>query len=341
MGKRGPFDKGEKMQNFLMQTLSGKVPEQIEGHNAGLRWQWLDEGIAEFIPLNPTPMALVLSAGIHGNETAPVEILNQLVNQLIAGKRPLRHRLLVILGNPAALRENRRYLDCDVNRLFGGRWQHYQDTPEVNRARRLEQATKTFFESGHDDDTRWHLDLHTAIRDSFHTRFGVMPLRETPWPEDFLYWLASAGLEALVFHRDPGGTYTHYSSQAFSAVSCTLELGKAQPFGGNDLSQFAAAHAALASLLSGGSLPKPGVDPIHYRVSQQITRSSSAFRLHMDRQTLNFTAFSQGALLAEDNQQRFYVQQACEYVLFPNPDVAQGQRAGLMLIKDHCHHKVK
>lgn len=327
------------MQDFLKQTLSGEPPEQSSGRNDQLSWQWLDEGILEMTPANASTQATVISAGVHGNETAPVEILNELITQLLSGEKPLLPRVLFILGNPAAMRADRRYLRCDINRMFGGRWQQYEDCPEARRAWRLEQAMENFWQAGSSDEIRWHLDLHTAIRGSYHSRFGVMPLRETPWPGDFLHWLGAAGLEALVFHRTAGGTFTHYSSRHFSAASCTLELGKALPFGANDLIQFQAARRALAGLLFGEALPEITETPRRYRVSQQITRHTDAFKLHMSEETLNFTAFPQGTLLAEEGKEQFYVQQAREYVLFPNPNVAPGQRAGLMLVEDNAHNE--
>jgi succinylglutamate desuccinylase len=323
------------MQDFLQQTLSGRVPLERHGQNAHLSWQWLDEGILSLTPHTPTSQALVLSAGIHGNETAPVEILNLLLTPLLRGEKPLAVRLLVLLGNPQALRSGKRYQQYDINRLFGGRWQQVSDVPEARRALRLEQALETFWHTCLTSETRWHLDLHTAIRGSYHTRFGVMPLNQRPWPQDFMHWLAAAGLEALVFHRSPGGTFTHFSCEHYAAASCTLELGKALPFGENDLTQFSAAQQALAALLYGETLPQVQAAPRHYRVAQQITRHGESFVLHMGSDTLNFTAFPHGTLLAEEGDTRYYVQQAREFVLFPNPNVAPGLRAGLMLVEEN------
>ncbi|MFB4359156.1 succinylglutamate desuccinylase [Pantoea sp. BS_8] len=322
------------MQDFLQQTLSGEAPRLRSGETAHLRWQWLYHGLLLMEPKAPVNQALVLSAGVHGNETAPVEILNQLITPLLRGEKPLQQRMLVVLGNPSALRAGKRYVTCDINRLFGGRWQQIDDGDEARRVLRLEQTLENFWQRGACDETRWHLDMHTALRGSYHPRFGVLPHNPRPWPDAFLHWLGAAGLEALVFHRSPGGTFTHFSCEHFGAASCTLELGQARPFGENDLSQFSAASQALAALLYGETLPEPAVRPRRYRVCQQITRLSEAFQLHMPDDTKNFTAFPQGALLAEDGETRYFVQQAREYVLFPNPHVALGLRAGLMLIEE-------
>jgi len=318
--------------DFLTETLRGTVPARQQGDNVFGRWQWRDEGIISFTPVQPTDKALIISAGVHGNETAPVEMVARVVNNIIAGELPVSWHLLIILGNPAALREQKRYLHSDMNRMFGGRWQQFSASIETQYAQRLEQVVGQFFA-----DTqfthRWHLDMHTAIRGSLYPRFGVLPFRPVEYDETFLRWLGGAGLQALVFHQQPAGTFSHFTSAAFDALSCTLELGKALPFGQNRLEDFAVTHQALCALLDGKTQPFIANVPHRYRVTQQITRRTEAFILHMSETVCNFTPFSDGTLLAEDGDTLYKVKKDREYILFPNPNVALGLRAGLMLEK--------
>ncbi|CCK06675.1 Succinylglutamate desuccinylase [Cronobacter sakazakii 696] len=92
---------------------------------------------------------------------------------------------------------------------------------------------------------------------------------------NFLAWLGDAGLQALVFHRAPGGTFTHFSCERFAALSCTLELGKALPFGQNDLSQFAPTQRALLALLDSSPAPAAMDAPRRFEVAQPVCRLRS------------------------------------------------------------------
>lgn len=149
------------MFDLLALTLAGKVPAEQQGENENLRWRWLGEGLLEITPRQDYQQAVVVSAGIHGNETAPIELLNQLAKDLLTGVRPLAVRLLVVLGNPAAMRAGQRYLHSDMNRMFGGRHRDFEHSGETARAQQLEQIIAAFFDA--EKAARFHYDLHTAI----------------------------------------------------------------------------------------------------------------------------------------------------------------------------------
>ncbi|SQC14135.1 succinylglutamate desuccinylase [Klebsiella pneumoniae] len=55
------------------------------------------EGILQLLPTAPWRQATILSAGVHGNETAPIELLLQLTHDLSQGRQPLTQALLIRL----------------------------------------------------------------------------------------------------------------------------------------------------------------------------------------------------------------------------------------------------
>ncbi|CAI0820502.1 Succinylglutamate desuccinylase [Serratia marcescens] len=318
------------MIDLLPLTLEGNEPVEWQGETSQLRWRWQGEGVLELTPRQPYRQATVMSAGVHGNETAPIELLNQLVGDLLAGRLPLTVRLLVVLGNPAAMRAGKRYLHSDMNRMFGGRYRNFAASGETVRAQQLERALAAFFDG--EQAARFHYDLHTAIRESRLPRFGILPFQKRPYSEPMLKLLDAADLDALVVHSAPGGTFSHYSSEHLNAASCTLELGKARPFGSNDLKQFAAIDRALRAAVSEGALPaRAGAEIRVFRVMHSLIKHSEDFKLHLDDDTANFTELQPGMLLCEQPQEDYRVGKEGAWILFPNPSVALGLRAGMLL----------
>ncbi|OKB66973.1 succinylglutamate desuccinylase [Serratia marcescens] len=318
------------MIDLLPLTLEGSEPVEWQGETPQLRWRWQGEGLLELTPRQHYRQAVVVSAGVHGNETAPIELLNQLVGDLLTGRVPLTVRLLVVLGNPAAMRVGKRYLHSDMNRMFGGRYRNFAASGETARAQQLERALAAFFDG--EPAARFHYDLHTAIRESHLPRFGILPFQKRPYSEPMLQLLDAAELDALVVHSAPGGTFSHFSSEHLNAASCTLELGKARPFGSNDLQQFAAIDRALRAAVSEGALPRRAGDDIRvFRVMHSLIKHSEDFKLHLDDDTANFTELQPGMLLCEQPQEEYRVGQEGAWILFPNPNVALGLRAGMLL----------
>lgn len=301
--------------------------------NAGYQVRIPAPGIAQIhAPAGPVPRRrLLLSVGIHGDETAPIEIVACLLAQLTAAPQSLCVDLMLVVGNPAAIVQGKRYLDADLNRQFDPQHLPAADHAEARRAAQVMRATEQFLSAA--GGQCWHLDLHTAIRSSHYLSFAIVPEQVAgEGRAALLDWLAAAGTHAVVLSKVASGTYSAYTAIRYGAISCTAELGRVARLGQNDLAMFAAAQAALLAMLTGAATP-PGAPPAMFAVVRELIKSSPDFRLAIPDSTGNFTPMAQGELIADDGGQRYRVEAPTEYVLFPNASVAIGQRAGLMVVR--------
>ena len=295
-------------------------------------------GIISFTPHSGSDKDIVLSSGIHGNETAPIEICDALVQQILLGQLKLAQRVLFIFGNLAAMNSAQRFIDENMNRLFSGAHSEagQPNNPERQRAALIEQVVSEFYADGGTDKQRRHYDLHTAIKPSKNAKFAVYPfLHGRQWDKQQLAFLLACGINTILLSGSPTTTFSYFSSHRFDAHAFTVELGKVKPFGQNDMREFAAVNASLRALLSGEDLalkPFDNRDFLIYRVNQVINKLSPDFRLHFADDAPNFSDFPQGYLLASDGDIRYHCQHDGEAIVFPNANVATGQRAVLTVI---------
>ena len=271
---------------------------------------------------------LLISVAVHGDETAPLELLALLMDELGQTPHALACDLLLVIGNLAAVAAAKRFIDVDLNRLFIPGRSQFGQPQEAQRADQLMALSSQFFAR---HENCWHLDLHTAIRASAYPCFAIVP--GAP-PASFVQWLGSAGIEAVVFNPDASLTFSAFTACHLGVVSCTAELGRIGALGHNDLSKFAATQKALAQLLRGVEIDsQPESTPLRFRVVQELIKHSAAFTLSFDGATQNFTALAPHTVIARDGEQTYVVGEQEEYVLFPNPAVRVGLRAGLMVVK--------
>lgn len=305
----------------------------------------LETGLITFEPIGrETSQDIVLSSAVHGNETAPIEICSDIISQLIRGELALAERVLFIFGNPASMNIAERFVEENMNRLFSGG--HSQDqgngpgliNKERHRALLLENTVREFFETGSKlacanggERHRCHYDLHTAIRGSKCDKFAVYPfLHGAPRKKAQLEFLNACGVSTILLSHSPTTTFSYFSSNEFGADAFTVELGKVRPFGENDMTQFSQVRETLTRLVSGQDLeltPYQAEDFNLYEISQVIDRHHEDFSLTFADDVENFTDFPQGHVLAIDGENEIKTQQDGEAIIFPNANVAIGQRA--------------
>jgi len=277
--------------------------------------------------------SLLLSVGIHGDETAPIEILGHLLFPLMQAPQELSVDLMIVIGNLDAIAQQRRYIDADLNRLFRAERGALPAVTERKRAETIMRCVASFFALSH--GPKWHLDLHTAIRASYYRTFAIVPdLLDEPTKTLLTAWLGGAGIDAVIFNQKQAGTFSAYTAAQFGVGSCTIELGQAGALGKNDLTPFFATQRALDALLRSGPVAPVGEHwPELFTVAQEIIKHSNDFTLAFDRTVKNFTLMPPGAAIAHDGEVVYCVGDETEYVVFPNPDVNIGQRAGLMVVR--------
>lgn len=188
--------------------------------------------------------SVVVGSMVHGNETGSLPALLRLARALLEGELDYGGRVAFFVGNAEAGRQDRRFLEADLNRVFVDT---PLDTHEHRRARELRQLL---------DRAEVFLDLHQTI---LATR---QPFYIFPWsPEGALWARAVAGASTWVT-RPPAQSFSEGTCCAdeyvrnAGGIGFTLELGQK----GLDPDQDARAEAAVRRLLSLNEAVAGGAD---------------------------------------------------------------------------------
>ncbi len=313
---------------FLTMTLNRIVPKDKRFTLHSNTVIFHDVGVIEVIPPEWF-QCIVLSSGIHGDETAPIELLDQLLSDIVEARLFVKARLLFIIGHPDAIDAHQRFIDVNLNRLFNDEVGHTQEHQIANN---LKRSVSKFFCS---DAEKWHLDLHSAIRDSQYYAFAVLPFTELKLNNSALHhWLEIARVGAALESNQPSSTFSWYSAYQHQAMAMTLELGRVAKFGENDHHLILPIKEALSALISGKLRENSTIAPVkRYTVSRVLVKTHESFKFNFPPMTPNFTSFEQGDVIGQENGHAIIAAKG-ESVIFPNENVAIGQRAALMVVEN-------
>ncbi len=328
--------------NFLNWTREHEwgYPEQFQKTlDNGTQLTVWDSGVLVVEPKHTGDKDIILSCAVHGNETAPIEICSDIIQDIISGEQTVAHRVLFLIANPASINIEQRFVEENMNRLFSGAHsQGDQQNKERERAKKIEGYCERFYTSAlQGERRRYHYDLHTAIRDSKREKFAVHPFTDgKPYHREQLQFLLACGVDTILLNQQPTTTFSYFSYNTFGAQAFTVELGKVKKFGENNRVDFQAAEDTLRRLVGEQALSFPEFEPeqhFMFAEAQTINRQHEEFELNFADDVANFTAFDKGDLLAIDGGENIYAQHDGEHIIFPNAQVALGQRALLTVIR--------
>lgn len=105
-------------------------------------------------------MNVVVTGGTHGNEYTGVWVVKRFRSCPVLTQRRGLH-VSTLLSNPQAIRENRRFIDTDLNRAFAGDILNDCELPgyEHNRAKAINALLGP---KGESPKTDFMIDLHTS-----------------------------------------------------------------------------------------------------------------------------------------------------------------------------------
>ncbi|WP_341675271.1 succinylglutamate desuccinylase [Niveibacterium sp. SC-1] len=309
----------------ILSALLADSDAELERDIPGCRTRRIAQGVWECLPEHSAGSPLVLCAGIHGDETGPVEVLAELVDAACMGELLPRRPWLFAFGNLAALRLGRRYLECDLNRCFRGAPHAGAAKIEVARAHALSQALSIFALHG----KGLLLDLHSTIRASLHPSFAIRPTA-TPGSGATPGLLATCGVPVLVEAGVEAPTFSATAAREHGYEAYTFELGRVRALGAGSSEELDALRNGLWRLIEAARPPESAASPRVYRVKREILKRSDDFALHVPADAPNFLPLQTGQLLAEDSPSRWFAEEG-ECLLFPNPDVAPGTRAVVLV----------
>lgn len=280
---------------------------------------------------------LIISVGIHGNETAPIEFVRDQLRDILRGELKVSVPILFIFGNLEAMIIGKRQVEENLNRIFFTDKSLKKLKPrslEAIRAIEIQQQVQWFIANYGVGKTLINYDLHTAIRKSRIEKFCVHPyVGSRSYSQEQLNFLSHMGVEAVLFSQSYTPTFSCYCANQFGAESFTVELGAVAKFGQNDISRFRQTDQALRELYQVGHFENREKlkSPRNFQVVRTLVRHHKNFKLTFSEDLPNFTSFQKGQSYMEDGAEIHVAHSDEECIVFPNSKVEVGERVALIV----------
>lgn len=167
----------------------------------------MDERIIGNYTTNKPGPLLFVTAGVHGNEPSGVKALERVFEELEKTGPEIYGRIIGVKGNQKALKENKRFLDEDLNRTWKEENVKKSEPGSQEQREMFEiiEVLKQFPEK--DYSKRYFLDCHTTSSDSL-PYISVQEVNDNDeWAHKFPTYIVR-GFSDIVY-----GAIDHYMSR--------------------------------------------------------------------------------------------------------------------------------
>lgn len=313
-------------------------PQQTFTIENGLVLKFYHRGMLSITPANAKKEmgATVISVGIHGDETGPIELVDKLVTQILNGDVTLSHQCLFIFAHPDATLKKARFIEQNLNQMFEMAAMPTRGL-ESEIAAKIKDVVELFFERSHTQN-RWHLDLHCSSRPSQYPVFAIRPFTRHQAESDdqaLMAFARHANIQAFLRCQHPNFTFAWFTGEYFQAKSLTIELGQLRALGENDLSEFGHFLSGMHTLLGRTALqhfPDTQQSPMAvYNVLKEIRKQSADLVFTAKQAVINFEPLYLNQEYAIQGGLPMVCESGRHALVFANDKVAVGQRAALLV----------
>ncbi|GMN88789.1 succinylglutamate desuccinylase [Francisella sciaenopsi] len=295
--------------------------------------KYYNDGIVAIFPTTKTlQKAMIVSAGIHGDETGPVELVYKLFNDLINGNITISRPLMIIVGNLEAIRQGKRQIEVNLNRCF--------DTDELNSNNSLEHEKALdiitaidHFKKELDAENisiEMLLDLHSYVYPEYFyqyqddkTQFAIC-VKEQPYNLSHEKILSACNLGKVITDINMKGTLVSFIVKKYPHItSMVFELGHAHGLGDNNPLDLENISNYIYTQVSEKYNQKIRINFQQiekYKFCPPVIKNNETFELNNNICLRNFTKYKKGTVLAyEDGEVIYQVPSDNHTVLFPWP----------------------
>lgn len=234
---------------------------------------------------------VVFGAIIHGNEFGTLPAMLRLQDELANSGGARNFAVTLLLGNPNAARQNRRFVEEDFNRVMTF------DRPADNLERRRADEVKQVL-----DSADFFLDIHQTQTPT-ESAFWTMP-----WEGDLGLWARVLGGARVGLTRPAGGQFSAGKCcldeyvRGRGKIGITVEVGER----GEDVAQAALAYEIMSRALKAHERQSEGVSlrdvavempAITWYATQEVVPGGTSER-RLRPGICNFTQVRKGELLS-------------------------------------------